>query len=82
MRAAIERGAPVIRGFRFDFQPNNTDHHIKEIGVYMVGNGQLDVYYADWNKDDLFNWSVDYAIVNPFGPVTPPVPPVTRDPGR
>ncbi len=82
MRAAIEPGAPVIRGFRFDFQPSNTDHHIQEIGVYMVGNGQLDVYYGDWNKDDLFTWSVDYAIVSRFGPVTPPVPPVTRDPGR
>jgi hypothetical protein len=60
-RVPIERGTPVIRGFTFDFR--SEDHHIQEIGVMPLTNGQLEVYYSDKNKDDLFDWSVEYAIL-------------------
>jgi hypothetical protein len=62
-RAGIRRGTAVIRGFNFDFKSD--DHHIKELGVVMNGNGQLEAYYGDKNQDDSFDWGVEYAILNP-----------------
>jgi hypothetical protein len=73
-RMSIEAGTPVIRGFNFDFR--SSDHHIQDIGIVMNGNAQMEVYYGDKNKDDPFDWSVDYGILGGGGPVSPVVPPV------
>ena len=62
-KMAIAGGTAVIRGFDFDFK--SEDHHIKDIGVVLNGSGRLEVYYADKNQDDLFNWKVQYAILRP-----------------
>lgn len=58
----IAGGTPVIRGFNFDFK--SEDHHIKDIGVVLNGNGRLEVYYGDKNQDDLFDWQIQYAILS------------------
>ncbi len=60
-RVAIEAGTPVIRGFTFDFR--SEDHHIQEVGVMLRANSTLEVYYSDKNKDDSFDWSVEYAVL-------------------
>lgn len=57
----IGSGTAVIRGFNFDFR--NNDHHIKDLGVEMPGNGDLAVHYADQNGDDQYNYRVEYAIL-------------------
>jgi hypothetical protein len=56
----IPAGPSVIRGFSFDFRSD--DHHLREIGV-LTGSGRLEVYYADKNMDDLFDWAVDWGIL-------------------
>ena len=60
---AIPSGTAVIRGFNFDL--HSGDHHTKDIGVVMDGNGQLEVYYGDKDQDDWFDWHVEYAILIP-----------------
>jgi hypothetical protein len=61
--ATIGSGTPVIRGFNFDFK--SEDHHIKDIGVMMNGAGRMETYYGDKNQDDSFDWTVEYAVLNP-----------------
>lgn len=56
-------GQKVIRGFSFDFV--SSDHHLREIGVMSV-NDNLEVYYSDWNGDDLFRWKVRWATISPL----------------
>jgi len=58
----IRPGSAVIRGFNFDFR--SSDHHIKDLGIEMPGNGDLAVHYADQNGDDQYNYRVEYAILN------------------
>lgn len=60
-RSSIGLGLALLRGFTFDF--SSEDHHIRDVGVWMPGNGTLDVYYGDKNGDDTFSWSVRYAIL-------------------
>jgi len=60
-RASIPAGMAVLRGFTFDFASD--DHHIRDIGVWMPGSGNLDVFYGDKNVDDTFTWQVRYAIL-------------------
>jgi len=62
-RVSIRSGPAVIRGFNFDF--TSKDHHIKDIGIQMTGNGQLSVFYGDREPDDSFAWQVRYAITRP-----------------
>lgn len=62
-RASIEAGTALIRGFDLNFASG--DHHIKEVGIWMAGDGNLDVYYGDKNGDDSFNWTVEYAVLRP-----------------
>src|SRR5262245_1677352 len=50
----------VIRGFRMYYSVD--DHQVDEIGV-AENDGELTVYFNDINKDDLFQWFVDYAWV-------------------
>lgn len=57
----IPGGTAVIRGFNFDFK--SADHHIKDFGVMLNGSGGLEVYYGDKNRDDSFDWQVQYAIL-------------------
>ena len=62
---------PVIQGFAFDFKPYFTggeDHHLKEIGVLTRWpSNDLQVYYADKNGDDGFDWEVRLAdLANPL----------------
>jgi len=64
-RVNIRRGTPVIRGFNFDFR--SSDHHIKELGVVMNGDGRLEAFYSDKNQDDSFNWTVEYGILSGGG---------------
>jgi hypothetical protein len=60
-RATIGSGLAVLRGFTFDF--SSEDHHIRDVGVWMPGNGNLDVFYGDKNGDDRFTWEVRYGIL-------------------
>jgi hypothetical protein len=61
-RQFIPTGIAVIRGFDFNFRSG--DHHIKEVGALLWGDGRLDVFYSDRNGDDEFDWSVRWAVVN------------------
>lgn len=68
-RRAIPRGMPLIQGFAFDFRPYFTggeDHHLQEIGVLTrwPSNDFLEVYYADKNGDDGFDWQVRLAYLD------------------
>lgn len=71
VRRSIPTGLPVIQGFALDFRPYFTggeDHHLKEIGVLTrwPSNDFLEVYYADQNGDDGFDWEVRLAyLANP-----------------
>ncbi len=56
-------GNKLIRGFDFDFA--NKDHHLREIGVRSV-NDNLEVYYADKDANDVFNWRVRWATITPL----------------
>ena len=59
----IGRGNPVIRGFKFNFEPYFTsggDHHIGHISV-CASTGRVDVLYMDKNGDDGFDWEVHWA---------------------
>lgn len=60
-RSVIPPGLAVLRGFTFDF--SSDDHHIRDIGVWMAGGGNLDVFYGDKNGDDTFTWAVRYGIL-------------------
>ncbi len=57
----ITAGTAVVRGFHFKFR--NGDHHIRDIGVWIPGDGRLEVYYEDYNGDDEFDYSVQWAVI-------------------
>lgn len=50
----------VLRGFEVRY--SSADHMLRTIGVEH-GGGQLNVYFADKNSDDLFTYRVRYALV-------------------
>lgn len=56
----IPAGPAVIRGFSLEYP--HDDHHLRRIGV-LAGDGRLEVRYADWNGDDIFDWYVDWGIL-------------------
>lgn len=60
-RDTITPGTAVLRGFHYKFL--NGDHHIRDIGVWMAGDGLLDVYYEDHNGDDEFEYKVRWAVL-------------------
>jgi len=62
-RVALPPGRKVIRGFHFNF--DKKDHHLREIGA-LTSNQNLEVYYADKNGDDLFQWKVRWGIIGPL----------------
>ncbi|MDQ3564019.1 MAG: hypothetical protein M3436_07735 [Pseudomonadota bacterium] len=64
-RASIPVGSAVLRGFDLNFSSN--DHHIKEVGLWMPDDGNLDIYYSDKNQDDKFAWRVKYGILGSAG---------------
>ena len=68
-RKDIPAGASVIRGF--DFRFIHGDHHVREIGVMTPDDGRVEVFFSDKNGDDLFVWSVRWAILAPA--TTPPI---------
>lgn len=50
----------VIRGFSLQFA--SSDHHIKTIGIDQSGDA-LKIHFADKNSDDLFYYTLHYALV-------------------
>jgi len=60
-RVSVPRGTKVIRGFRFDFGKDK-DRHLREVGVLPM-NDKLEVYFADKNGDDRFDWRVQWAVL-------------------
>lgn len=60
-RDAIPAGTAVVRGFHYKFL--NGDHHIRDIGVWMPGDGRLEQYYEDHNGDDEFEYTVRWAVL-------------------
>jgi hypothetical protein len=56
----IPSGIAWIRGFDFNFRSD--DHHIQEVGVSQPGDGRLEVFYSDKNRDDEFDWRVRWAV--------------------
>jgi hypothetical protein len=52
----------LLTGWEFDF--NNGDHEIREIGVDRQGSDFLAIY-ADKNADDPFDWRVEWAQIAP-----------------
>ncbi len=61
-RQPIPSGTSVIRGFDVGF--TSGDHHIEELGFFQWGTGNVDAYFNDVNDDDLFNWAVDWGVLN------------------
>ena len=59
------QGVPLIRGFSFDSFPPGDDHHLDRVSVDITLLGDFTVAYHDKNLDDLYEWSVDYAIIVP-----------------
>ena len=58
----IPPGDSVIRGFDLSF---TRGHHIREIGVLTPESGRVEVFFNDKDQDDDFDWSVDWAILEP-----------------
>ncbi len=59
---SIPAGTSVMRGFDVAF--TSEDHHIEELGFFQGGGGSVEAYFNDNNNDDLFNWAVDWGILN------------------
>ena len=55
-------GTRLVGGFRLNF--TSQDHHIRDVGVRLVGS-DIEVYYGDKNFDDQFSWTVDYVTLRP-----------------
>jgi hypothetical protein len=61
-RRFVPSGPSVIRGFRFDFQ--DSDHHVRDIGVTTPDDGRIEVFYEDKNGDDAFDWIVRWGVLS------------------
>ncbi|MCC2307696.1 hypothetical protein [Cellulomonas chengniuliangii] len=78
VRRAIPPGVPFIQGFNLDFRPYFTpgaDHHLREIGVLTRWPTEdfMEIYYADRNGDDGFDWEVRLAYLADQGFTGPEV---------
>ncbi|MEV0096009.1 hypothetical protein [Streptomyces sp. NPDC050738] len=60
-RKPIPDGQAVIRGFNMNFR--SKDHHIRDLGAVLPGDGRAEVYFEDKNGDDGFDWSLGWAVL-------------------
>jgi hypothetical protein len=60
-RAAIPNGQAVLRGFNMNFR--SQDHHIRDLGALLTGDGRAEVFFEDKNGDDEFDWSLGWAVL-------------------
>src|SRR5207249_2653372 len=68
VQTSITPGPSVLRGFKMEFKPyftSGNDHHVRDIGVFTLDDGRIQVYYEDENSDDGFDWTVRWGILNP-----------------
>ncbi len=66
----IPQGVRLLRGFNLKF--NNGDHNLNEVGILTTSSldGNLNVLFADKNRDDGFDWRVEWAILKyPTNPI-------------
>jgi hypothetical protein len=63
VKLATNKNADMTVLSGFDVQFDNGDHHLKMLSIAPIGV-ELEVIFRDWNGDDPFHATVDYAVYN------------------